>query len=182
MSEKNSKIVIRFFGAWNDRKEENWLRGLALKGWHLESIAVVFYKFRRGEPADYTYRLDFQSSGKFDRREYLGLFRDAGWDFVGRNGAWYYFRTPTGKGAVPEIHTDTPSRVAKYRRLLLLLVLFMVVLFNNTFNIIGSRAYSGFWIVIQVIQGAIFLFMIYAVIRLALLISKLKKETIGREG
>jgi hypothetical protein len=182
MSAKNTKTVFKLFGAWNDRREENWLKEMASKGWHLESAAVVFYKFRRGEPADMTYRMDFQTAGKFDKKEYLDLFRDAGWEFVGRNGAWFYFRTPTGKGKEPEIHTDMASRIAKYRRLLLLLIIILVVLSNSTFNLLGNRIRGGFWTGLRIFQGIMLAFLFYGTIRLIMLVSRLKKEGIGREG
>ena len=85
MPDKNTRKVFKLFFAWNEGREEAWLRAQALQGWHLASVAPFFYRFRRGEPADITYRLDFQpGGGKFDKAEYLGLFRDAGWENVGR--------------------------------------------------------------------------------------------------
>jgi len=181
MSAKNTKTVCKLFFAWNDGKEEVWLRSQARRGWHLKSVAVVFFRFRRGEPADITYRLDFPSSGKFDKPEYLGLFRDAGWEPVCHNGAWYYFRTPTGTGTPPEIMTDTASRVAKYRRLLLFLLIISIVLFNGAVNPMGRRYAGWVWTSLRVLQTTMLLFLVYGMVRLALLISRLKKSGGGTE-
>lgn len=181
MPYKNAKTICKAFFAWNDGKEEEWLRSQALLGWHLVSVGPFFYRFRRGQPADITYRLDLQTTGKLDRTDYMGLFRDAGWEHVCRFGAWYYFRTPTGTGRPPEIYTDTPSRVAKYRRLLVLLVIVTLPLFNSVLGPLSRRLDGGWWTALRAFQAAVLVFLVYGVIRLALLISKLKKSARGAE-
>lgn len=182
MSDKNTKTVFKAFFAWNDGKEENWLRAQALRGWHLVSVGPFFYRLRRGQPADITYRLDFQTAtGKFDRREYLSLFRDAGWESVCRFGTWYYFRTPTGTGRSPEIYTDTASRVAKYQRLLVLLFVVTLPLLNGIIGPLSRRHDGGLWAAFRIFQAAVLAFLLYGAIRLALLVSKLKKSARGTE-
>jgi hypothetical protein len=169
-----TKRIIHLFWAWNDRKEEIWLRGMALQGWHLEKIGFFSYIFRKGVPADIVYRLDFQM-GKFDQKEYLGIFRDGGWEHVGRSGAFYYFRTPAASGGDPEIFTDAASRIAKYQRMLFLFLIFLPIFFNLSTTALWRHQTGGFWIAVRVFQGAITLFMVYALIRILLRISKLKK-------
>ncbi len=182
MSDKNTRNVFKAFTAWNDGKEEAWLREQALKGWHLASVGGIFYRFRKGEPADVTYRLDLQTSGKFDKAEYLGLFRDAGWEHVARFGGWYYFRTPTGTGKPPEIHTDAASRAAKYQRLIIFLMIVMLPLVNSLFGPLRHRSGGWTWDVIWMIQMAVLAFLLYGVVRLARLVSKLKKSARGTES
>lgn len=181
MSDKNTKTTWKAFFAWNDGKEEEWLRSQARLGWHLASVGPFFYRFRRGQPADITYRLDLQTSGKRDTADYLGLFRDAGWEHVYRFGAWYYFRTPTGTGKPPEIYTDAASRIAKYQRLLLLLFIVTLPLLNSLLGPLRGRFESGLWVAFRVFQTAVLVFLVYGVIRLALLVSKLKKSARGTE-
>ncbi|MCX6559228.1 MAG: DUF2812 domain-containing protein [Candidatus Aminicenantes bacterium] len=185
MPDKNTKTVIRTFNAWNDSKEEAWLQAQARRGWHLEAIKGLGYHFRRGKPEDVTYRLDFQSGGgKFDKTEYLGLFRDAGWEYVCRFGAWYFFRTPTGKGTPPEIHTDVASRAAKYRRLLLLMLIGLICSIPVASSFFGPLRWhndSGIWIVFRGLQVGAIAFFAYGVIRLIMLVSKLKKSARGTE-
>jgi hypothetical protein len=181
MSAKNIRKVVKLFFAWNDGREEAWLRDMALRGWHLEFVGPFFYRFRKGEPADVTYRLDLQTAGKFDKAEYLGLFRDAGWEHVGRFGAWYYFRTPTGTGTPPEIHTDAASRAAKYQRLILFLMIVSLPLVNSLFGPLRLRTGGWGWDVIWILQMVVLAFLLYGVIRLARLVSKLKKSARGTE-
>ncbi len=181
MSDKNAKTAWKAFFAWNDGKEEEWLRSQALLGWHLVSVGPFFYRFRRDQSADITYRLDLQTTGKLDKAEYFGLFRDAGWEHVCHFGAWHYFRTPTGTGRPPEIYTDTASRVAKYQRLLLLLFIVTIPLLNSFLGPMRWRFDSGLWIAFRAFQTAALVFLLYGVVRLILLVSKLKKFGRGSE-
>ena len=50
---------FRWFWAWDDEKEEQWLREMAQKGWHLLSVSIPGnYTFEQGAPKGYVYRLD----------------------------------------------------------------------------------------------------------------------------
>ncbi len=42
---------FRWFWAWDDEKEEKWLRDMAKKGWHFTSVSLPGnYYFEQGEP------------------------------------------------------------------------------------------------------------------------------------
>jgi len=126
----HGEIVRRYrvFFAWQDENEERWLRAKARdEGLHLVSYTPPFvYRFRHGERADYAYRLDFQTTRRQDRADYVQLFADAGWEHVGQMGSWQYFRKPVLAGEAPEIFTDPASKAQKYRRLLALHTVFLV--------------------------------------------------------
>lgn len=127
MSDRQTKVAWRLFWAWEDVKEEEWLRDIARQGWHLRRAALLRCTFDRGEPIDMVYKLDYNILAKRDLAEYLSLFRSAGWEHVGDIASWHYFRTPATAGSDPDIFSDVESRVGKYRRLLgLLLVLFPI--------------------------------------------------------
>ena len=54
---------FKWFWAWQDEKEENWLRGMSQQGWHLLSAKPFgFYNFESGEKKDFVYRLDYKNS------------------------------------------------------------------------------------------------------------------------
>jgi hypothetical protein len=134
----HGEVVRRYkvFFAWQDENEERWLRAKARdEGLHLASYTPpCVYRFRRGERADYAYRLDFQTTRRQDEADYVQLFADAGWEHVGRMGSWHYFRKPVLAGEAPEIFTDPASKAQKYRRLLALHTVFLVpwiVLLNS---------------------------------------------------
>ena len=83
---------FHWFWAWQEEKETAWLEQMSREGWHLEAYTFGWYRFRRGEPREYLYRLDFDPDASKRRDEYLAIFRDAGWEHVLSWGSWQYFR------------------------------------------------------------------------------------------
>jgi hypothetical protein len=55
---------------------------------------------------------------KKDQVQYLQLFKDAGWEYVGEMNGWQYFRKPVEAGNSAEIFTDNESKIQKYKRFL----------------------------------------------------------------
>jgi len=181
MSE-NTIRKIKWFWAWQDEQEEAWLRSMSQKGWHLFSVGLpCIYRFRVGEAQDYVYRLDYQMHKKEDQPDYLQLFIDAGWEYVGQMSGWHYFRKEAREGESLEIFTDIESKVTKYKRVLTYLAFFVVMeaIYVAVFwhNIWGDYPYS-WWGIIRVISLLIPLAMgilIYAIIRLTVRIRQLRR-------
>jgi len=183
MNAKARKTVFRVHWAWNNEKEESWLARMARDGWHLTAPRGFFYRFEKGEPADVVYRMDYQSPGKFERKDYLGLFKDAGWEHIGEFSNWYYFRTKAGDGPAPEIHSDPESKIAMYRRLLGLLAIITVAVWAPLATSIGDHRHPhGLWYTIRGIQVAALFLMVYAVVRIALKIGRIKKNRRQQES
>jgi len=174
-SEKMSRRVFKAFGAWQDEKEERWLRQMAREGWRLKNVNVMVYTFDRAEPADLVYRMDYRVLAKKERAEYEGLFRAAGWEFVCDFANWKYFRTPVRAGSNPDIFSDTESRLQKYRRLASLLTVLLVTQSVWTIRII--RGGGGPPRVIMALWAVLMALWVYAIVRLALQIRKLKRES-----
>lgn len=108
---------FKFFFAWQDEEEEVWLRDMSQTGWHMESAQLPgIYTFRRGEPMDYVYRLDYRREPRGEFLSYLQLFSDAGWDYLDEMNHWQYFRKLARPDDDPEIYTDSESKIAKYQR------------------------------------------------------------------
>lgn len=176
-----TKRVVRIFTAWNDQKEEEWLSRMAREGFHLQRFFFPVYTFTKGEPADVVYRLDYRPTLKLDRSEYLGLFKDAGWEHVFEFANWHCFRTRARDGRTPEIFTDQTSRIGKYRRLLIVLV--VVALPNLQFLLTrASRAMDGhqgawwdFYACIRFLNLVAVILLAYAIVRIALKIRALKR-------
>jgi len=110
-----TEICWRYFLAHQDRKQEAWLEEQARRGWRLARPGVFRFAFVRGEPHHEKYRLDFQTLRGAARLEYLGLFRDSGWEFVGQVANRYYFRARPDAFS-PEIFSDVESRRDRIRR------------------------------------------------------------------
>ena len=56
--EKKTIKKFKWFWAWQDEAEEEWLGEMSKKGYHLASAGMPgIYEFDAGEPKDYVYRL-----------------------------------------------------------------------------------------------------------------------------
>lgn len=119
----NTMRKVKWFWSWQDEREEAWLAALARQGWHLSALPFpLVYEFAAGEPRDDIYRLDYQHPAQKALGDYEQLFRDAGWELVGRSSGWHYFRKSPAPGELAEIYTDVESKIAKYQRLTRVLV------------------------------------------------------------
>jgi len=164
---------FRIFMAWQDEKEEDWLNEMSAKGFLLHKVVFPgFYHFETGEPASYTYRLDFKTYPQKDMDQYLQLFADAGWEHVGQffNG-WQYFRKAVIPGEEAEIYSDAESKIAKYHRLMLFLTPFVPLLFFSMITVSSQGM-----VFMQLLDGL--LMVIYAItfVRLIQRVNELKKQ------
>ncbi len=165
---------FRWFWAWEDEKEESWLREMAQKGWHLQNVTLPGnYTFTLGEPRNDFYRLDFFTDSKA-KADYLQLFLDAGWEYLGEMGSWQYFRKTAQNGETLEIFSDSESKSKKYQRILLILVVFLPV-YANFINIMNKRQ-DTFSLIFTFLMFVFMLFYGYSVIRLGMRVSELKKK------
>lgn len=119
----------KWFWPWQDEKEEIWLGEMSREGWHLQSVRLLCcYTFEKGDPASYVYRLDFFLSEKSTFPEYLQIFQDAGWEYLGELSNWRYWRKLAAGSESPEIYTDRESKLKKYKRLLGFMAFFLFFL------------------------------------------------------
>ena len=165
---------FKWFWAWQDEDEEAWLREMSNQGWYLTGIGFpTIYSFESGEPKDYVYRLDYRSYWKMEKEDYLQLFLDAGWEYVEEMAGWHYFRQLAQPGEELEIYTDAESKIEKYQRLLAFLGILMLPLLIGLINL-RTRPYD--WIsFVYAFVAVIFLLYVYAIIKLWLRISQLKR-------
>ena len=166
---------FRWFWAWDDEIEETWLREMAQKGWHFQSVTLPGnYTFEQGQPRDDVYRLDHFVDNKNSKADYLQLFLDAGWNYMGEMNGWQYFRKTAVNGEIPEIFTDNESKAKKYQRIMLYLVIFLPI-YINAINLVSKRTS----ILSEVFTFILFLFMIlygYGILRLIMRMSQLRKK------
>lgn len=166
---------FRWFWAWDDEKEEIWLREMAQKGWHFKSVTLPGnYTFEHGQPRDDVYRLDHFVDNKNSKADYLQLFLDAGWDYMGEMNGWQYFRKTALNGEIPDIFSDNESKAKKYQRIMLYLIIFLPIYLNFIF--LSSRTeYEGIWVLAFVMSIFMVLYA-YALLRLIMRISQLRKK------
>ncbi|MCX6554545.1 MAG: DUF2812 domain-containing protein [Candidatus Aminicenantes bacterium] len=174
--EKQKMTKCKWFWAWEDEEEEKWLEAMSREGWHLENPGMpCVYHFSKGEPREYSYRLDFRTGSFKSLQEYLQICRDAGWEMLGRMSSWYYFRKPCPDGEKPEFFSDKDSKAQKYRRLILFMVIFLPILMNGM-RIVFRHENSWFFTGIGIFYVLLLMFWTYAIVRLLLRIKKLKKS------
>lgn len=90
----NKKTVVRFFTIADYEKEEIWLHNQHMNGWKLvKMIPPCFFIFEKCTPAEVAYRLDYKNNS--ETSNYFQIFRDYGWEYIGRCVGWLYFRKPS---------------------------------------------------------------------------------------
>lgn len=169
--ENKTMRKFKWFWAWQDEAEEDWLREKSNEGWHLTNIGFpTIYSFKAGEAKDFIYRLDYRSHYKMEKEDYLQLFRDSGWEYVEEMAGWHYFRQLARPGEELEIYTDAESKIGKYQRLLIFLGILTLPLILITINM--NYAYSS---IIQAMIFLLFVLYVYAIIRILIRIRELKR-------
>lgn len=174
----SGKLVRKFKWFWDDADHaiEQWLQDMARQGLHLHSVTCLrmIFVFRRGEPADVTYRIDFHL--KRTDADYVQLFNDAGWEHVDELLGWQYWRAPTREGRAQEIFTDVESAIKKYQRLL---ALFALVLVPLPFVLLSSanKSDAGDPAAQGLLLGCVGI-TVYAMIRLVLRIRRLRRQAL----
>jgi hypothetical protein len=184
MSESRTKTVFRMLMAWNDEREQRWLAEQERAGWRLRRVRAFGYTFEQAPPAEAAYRLDFGPPPR-ERAEYLALFRDAGWENLGRRGLWYFFRKPVTGDVVPEIYTDAASRIAMYRRVAAFMAVMLLSLVLQIAPRLASEGGTGWashspaFLTLQLLLAAVFA---YGLVRLLLVISRLRRTQDADHG
>ncbi len=170
----NTIKKFHWYWAWEDEKEEAWLREQSLEGLHLRKVSFPsVYTFEQGDPIDYAYRLDYFIDRK-DMSSYLQVFEDAGWDYMGEMSGWQYFRIEHVDGELPEIYSDNVSKAKKYQRLILYLIIFLPIYMNFMFT--SGRSDVGYMQILSMVMFAFMLLYTYAMVRLIARVTSLKKK------
>ncbi len=113
--------IFKLFWADEDEQQESWLRSMAQQGLHLVKVnPFCFWTFRRGEPADVVYRVDFPNASQDPA--FRQLMADAGWTLAATTVGWHYWRIPAVAGKTLELFSDTASKATKFKQRLGLFV------------------------------------------------------------
>lgn len=151
---------------------------MAKQGLHLEDIPLPGnYKFRKGDPANYVYRLDYQSLKSKDKDFHLQLFADAGWEHIGEMGGWVYFLDKVINGEAPDIYSDLESKIGKYQRVLTYLGIFLPLMVVMLINISSADRYGPFFAILEGLFFLIMLLLAFGIIQLFRRINQLKAKS-----
>lgn len=174
--------IKKWFWAWQDEKEEKFLEEMAEKGLRLESVQLGSYMFSEVSPEKVRYQLDFKGLGGMKEGEYLQIYEDAGWECIDSLGSWYYFRKHYDE-ETPDISifNDNKSRLEKYRRIIIFLVVTgfplyyqVLIMFPNLDR--DEFDYPGFYFFFRIIITVLVVIHAAALIRLLVKISKDRKS------
>ncbi len=190
--DRRFKTVSRIFLAWQAEKEENWLNEMSKKGWHLDNTSFITYIFRKGEPEDIIYRLDFKIIRNENIDDYITLFEDAGWKYISRMGPWHYFRTEAKKGETQELYSDNTSKIRMHNSLRWLLIILCTPVAYNLPNLYGRiiEALKGgimddmpartmiinFTFPLAIFLTLVLCLMIYGIIRVSMMIKRMRSD------
>ena len=153
---KEIKRTCKWFDITEYEKEAEYLREMHIQGWKFLKFTIPsIYKFEKCEPEDVIYQLDYNKEGNEHKAEYLQMFSDCGWEYIGETVGYSYFRKPISavNGDDEEIFCDESSRLAMMERvykgrLTPLLVIFCACLLpqfvlNLTNERYGLAAFMG---------------------------------------
>lgn len=110
MSEYVKRIMP--FGSCDILETQHWLEEMSAKGLHYVSSGYFFAKFRKGEPKQMRYRLDFCDVIAGDiPEEKREMYEAAGWEVIGDySTAFVLLRTEDADA--PEVYSD-PEKLLK---------------------------------------------------------------------
>ena len=131
-----TKMKLAFFTIPEYEKEQDWLREQHKAGWKLENATMpCFYKFRKCQPEEVVYQLDYNKDGLAQKDEYVQMFADCGWEHITDMLGYSYFRKPVSEMVDnEEIYCDDDSRmnmierVFKGRMIPLLVIFFLIII------------------------------------------------------
>jgi len=131
-------------------QEEAWLSFMHREGWKFLSTDGIHYRFEKTEKEDWCYQLDWKSNGTAEE-DYLQMYQDFGWEYVGQFYNWCYFRKKRIEGEETDTaaFSDRESKIELCKRilngqLLRLIPIFLLygsyisLFFINDFSSIGG--------------------------------------------
>lgn len=134
---KDTKTEIRFFSVPQWKKEENYLRERHKNGWEFVSVSgLCLYHFKRCEPKDVVYQLDYNPDSLSKKDEYVQMFSDCGWEYLQNYVGYSYFRKPASEmgETEEEIFCEDASRLDMMKRVFtgrmipLLVIFFLIII------------------------------------------------------
>lgn len=116
---KKTKTEFKYFTIPEWKREEKYLREQHKNGWEFVSVNFPgLYHFKKCEPKDVIYQLDYNSDSVAQKSEYIQMFRDCGWEYLQNFVGYSYFRKAASDmdGTEEEIFCDDASRLDMIKR------------------------------------------------------------------
>ena len=171
------KKIHKVFTIADFEKEEDFLREQSKRGYELvDYTGLTCYRFKKCEPKDVVYRLDYCGAEVTDKEAYIQMFRDYGWEYLFDRFGWSYFRKEVADGEDVEIFSDNTSRLGLVQkvlktRMLPILIMVLCCLVPQVPNVL-----LHFGLGLKIFWFALFALCIYLVIRCGFGLMELKKK------
>lgn len=162
MSEQRIK-KYRYYSIVDYEKEQEFLTKQHQEGYRfVQYIPPLVYYFEPCVPENVIYQLDYSDVEAKDKKDYLQLFNDCGWEYIMDACGWSYFRKPAGESKEnEEIFSDVDSKIALIervfkRRMGPTFIFFFLVIIPQTLHSI-QRIINGYELtLIQAFFGGMF--------------------------
>lgn len=130
------KTVYKIFG--NYEKEEAWLNQMSSQGWQCVDYFLTRYRFERGKPGEYVYRIQLleNSPRHPESTSYLEFLDDMGIEVFSVYYRWVYLKKKATEGPF-ELYSDLDSRIKHYR--LIMQFLIPIASLNFLMTVIGKN-------------------------------------------
>ncbi|MCM1988985.1 DUF2812 domain-containing protein [Oceanirhabdus seepicola] len=121
-----SKVIRKFFMAWDFEKEENWLNTMSKNGMKLCKVKGCTYTFEECNPGDYQYKLEMLDNyvTSDESKEYIEFLEDTGVEYIGNVLRWVYLRKKTSDGEF-ELFSNIDSKIAHLMKILRVISFFL---------------------------------------------------------
>ena len=94
---KTRKIAVNWFVDFD--KEEKWLNDMAMKGWAFSNTNGVIYRFKKCEPGEYIYQIDFdEKKSKEEVGDYIAFRTSCDDQYVNRWKSKIYWKREAASG------------------------------------------------------------------------------------
>ena len=146
------KVVYRIATIADYDREALYLGEMHAKGWKLKEVSysnlvvAVKYTFEKCQPEQVSYQLDFYPVKKSERACYLQLFKDFGWEHITNFNGFSYFRklySGVESDAEFEIYNDAAGKLAMVKRILIMRMLPILLLFSALLPVFSKSLGGG---------------------------------------
>ena len=169
------KVVYRISTIADYDREALYLGEMHAKGWKLKEVSysnlvvAVKYTFEKCQLEQVSYQLDFYPMKKSERASYLQLFKDCGWEhIIDFNGFSYFRKLHSGieSDIEFEIYNDATGKLAMVKRILIMRMLPILLLFSALIPIFlkylsGGSSFS--WVMFLIVMIDCVLLIVFAV-------------------
>lgn len=176
------KKEFRYFVLPEYEEEEEYLCDMAKKGYLFEKVTLPgIYHFRKSEPTNMIYRIDFNPQKKEDRESYLQMFKDYGWEYIQDLNEFSYF-CKLDDGTDDEIFNDNESRIEmmerinKRKMIPLTAILLCIIIPQGMYVIMGGNYTGPFSIAVYIEWIAVMLLYIMIMTRCTVGFNRLRKK------